>query len=76
MDTHKNEPAGGSYWTALGHGVQARWSLVSIYDPRRASHSVVIRRCLSLALIGSYAVSAPTPLFGDKRTSRNYEYTP
>jgi hypothetical protein len=49
MDTHKNEPAGGSCWTALGHGVQATWSLVSIYDPRRASRSVVIRRCLSLA---------------------------
>jgi len=77
MDTHKNEPAGGSCWTALGHGVQATWSLVSIYDPRRASHSVVIRRCLSLALLGPYAVSAPTPLLGDKRTSRIYdEYTP
>jgi hypothetical protein len=24
--------------------VQATWSLVSIYDPRRASHSVVIRQ--------------------------------
>jgi hypothetical protein len=48
MDTHKNEPAAGSCWTALGHGVQAKWSLVSIYDPRRASRSVVISRCLSI----------------------------
>jgi len=35
MDTHKNEPAGGSRWTALGHGVQATWSLVLRSPPSK-----------------------------------------
>ena len=35
MDTHKNEPAGGSCWTALGHGVQATWSLVLRSPPSK-----------------------------------------
>ena len=35
MDTHKNEPAGGSCWTALGHGVQPTWSLVLRSPPSK-----------------------------------------
>ena len=35
MDPHKNEPAGGSCWTALGHGVQATWSLVLRSPPSK-----------------------------------------
>jgi hypothetical protein len=68
MDTHKNEPAAGSCWTDLGHGVQATWSLVSIYDPRRASRSVVISRCLSLAPSRHPGLQAPCPLLEANRT--------
>jgi hypothetical protein len=59
MDTHKNEPAGGSCWTALGHGVQATSS----------KPQFVIRRCLSLALRVISLRRSKQIAFGEEQTS-------
>jgi len=52
MDTHKNEPAGGSCWTALGNGVQAMEPCFNLQSP--ASKPQCCDQAMSL--IGPYRI--------------------